>query len=268
MSYILEALRRAERERAQGQLPAAEAGGTPTPAPPRSPMLPIVVVLLAIMVVVLLVLLLRPKAEPMTASTPLARIAAAPSPIRTETPAIAPAELEEPIVEQGVASMDDLGAGDTEEVPAETDAPRPRQEHQLPRGQVTFAKKPLTAAKPPPPPDPENDYVEEDVAEPVEPSPPAPRPLAGEGSAPALGEGASAKPLADMPAAYQAAFPAFKMEVHVFDAQPQRRFAIIGGQRYREGDALPQGARLVQIVPEGLVLDFGNERVLYPIGRH
>jgi len=297
MSYILEALRRAERERAQGQATGTDApGGAASPAANRGPILKLVVALLAINALVLIVMLVRHKSEPAAnASAASAPSASAAPAVRVATPtpsapitAPAPAPVDEvagqsddAVVQEGVSSMDDLGAtGDTDEA-APQEAPQ-HVEHQLPRGSVTFAKKPLTGAvKPPPPPDPENDSVEaaneeSDTAAAAEPASaeepqqvasaqPVTQPAAPSAALPA---GTSVKALSDMSAAYQAQFPHFTMEVHVYDPSPQRRFAMIDGKRYHEGDSLAQGPRLVHIVPEGLVLDFRNERVLYPIGRH
>ncbi len=66
-----------------------------------------------------------------------------------------------------------------------------------------------------------------------------------------------------MPPAYRAEFPSITIDVHVYNDSPQRRFVLINGRRYREGDALSEGPRIAQIVPEGIVFDWRNEQVLY-----
>jgi len=73
----------------------------------------------------------------------------------------------------------------------------------------------------------------------------------------------SVRRLKDMPPAYRAEFPAISIDVHVYNDNPQRRFVLINGRRYREGDALSEGPRIAQIVPEGIVFDWRNEQVLY-----
>jgi general secretion pathway protein B len=72
--------------------------------------------------------------------------------------------------------------------------------------------------------------------------------------------------LKQMPESYRANFPAFSVDVHAYNDDPQRRFVLIDGKRYREGDTLAQGPRLVGIVPEGLVLEWQGQQVLYPVG--
>ncbi len=271
MSYILEALRRAEREREQGQgVTVTGAAGEPV-APPsrRGPLMTAIVALLAINALVVGVFLLRDKPAPTPAPLQLNVSTTAPAPVTS--PALLSKEgldaYDEPVVEQGVASMDDLGAAGELDEPAAAPQTVVEGPAPAPRGRVTFAKKPLTpVVKPVPSTDPEND-----VADTTDDAPAEVASTQAVAPAPALNAAAAKsgiKPLSDMSAAYQATFPQWVMEVHVYDAQPQRRFAMIGGQRYHEGDALPQGARLVGIVPEGLVVDFRNETVLYPIGRH
>jgi general secretion pathway protein B len=284
MSYILEALKKAERERAQGQSATTADGATPAPGAPgnRAWLLKALIVVLMVNAIVFAAILLRPGNTPV-ASEPAAQglpppnaASFAPQPIaKPAPPTLAPPSRDEPVVEQGVASMDDLGASsDSDDVArpiAQTEAPA-----QMPRGRVTFSSKPLTEITAAP-----DENVEEAVIE--EPEPPAEEEESGIAPAseatiptPAPGPAPSATPrpgpdykhLGEMSAAYQATFPQFKMEVHVHDAQPQRRFVLIEGKRYREGDTLPQGARLSQIVAEGIVVEFRNEKVLFPIGRH
>ncbi|MDP3295083.1 MAG: general secretion pathway protein GspB [Nevskia sp.] len=74
---------------------------------------------------------------------------------------------------------------------------------------------------------------------------------------------ASVRRLKDMPPAFRAEFPAITIDVHVYNDSPQRRFVLINGRRYREGEALSEGPRIAQIVPEGIVFDWRNEQVLY-----
>ena len=71
--------------------------------------------------------------------------------------------------------------------------------------------------------------------------------------------------LRDMPADYRAAFPVISLDVHSYDAAPQKRFIMIGGKRYNEGDALPDGPRVLQIIPEGVVFEFRGEPSLFTI---
>lgn len=74
---------------------------------------------------------------------------------------------------------------------------------------------------------------------------------------------AAVKNLKEMPAGYRAEFPAITVDVHAYNGSPLRRFVLINGRRYREGDTLTEGPRIAQIVPNGIVFDWRNEQVLY-----
>lgn len=57
----------------------------------------------------------------------------------------------------------------------------------------------------------------------------------------------------------QAELPAYFMTVHVYDKDSAKRFILINGLRYREGDKTREGLTVEQIVPQGVVLGFrGN----------
>lgn len=69
-----------------------------------------------------------------------------------------------------------------------------------------------------------------------------------------------------MPDNYRADFPQITVQVHVYDNDPAKRWSLIDGKRYREGDVLPQGPKIYKIVPQGIVFDWQGQRVLYPVG--
>lgn len=71
--------------------------------------------------------------------------------------------------------------------------------------------------------------------------------------------------LGDMSVDYRAAFPTITLDVHSYDSAQKKRFIMINGKRFNEGDTLPEGPRIVQIVPDGVVFDFRGEHVLFPI---
>lgn len=270
MSYILEALRKAERERAQSQFAGDGVAAQPSAGASRSRWGLVLIALLLVNAAAMLLLWLKPRAPTAAPAAHTVTIAKPSAPVPGVRPAPAPAAPqveEEPIVQQGVQSMDDLGAaGEGANAPASetaTTAEPPQG------GRVTIAKHPLTAARPAKAAPATAVEAEEPEAPPDQP--PVPVEPASAPSA-SVSPGASAPPavksLQDMSAAFQATFPRFTLEVHVYDPEPQRRFVLIDGQRYREGDTLAQGPRLLQIVPEGMVLDWRGDQVLYPIGRH
>ncbi len=70
-----------------------------------------------------------------------------------------------------------------------------------------------------------------------------------------------------MPENYRANFPAFTVDVHVYNRDPRRRFVMINGKRYHEGDTLAEGPRILAIVAEGIVFDWQGQQVLYAMSR-
>jgi general secretion pathway protein B len=49
------------------------------------------------------------------------------------------------------------------------------------------------------------------------------------------------------------------MTVHVYDRDRSRRFVLISGRKYREGDKTRQGMKVERILAEGAVLSYeGN----------
>ena len=80
-------------------------------------------------------------------------------------------------------------------------------------------------------------------------------------------QGNAPTPLKDMPREYRADFPQFKVDVHVYNDEPRRRFVLIDLKRYREGEKLAGGAQIVQIVHDGIVFNHRGEHVLYQLQR-
>ena len=54
--------------------------------------------------------------------------------------------------------------------------------------------------------------------------------------------------------AEKADLPLFVVTVHVYNAEPQRRFVVINGLKYREGNLTDEGLRVERILAEGVVL--------------
>jgi len=341
MSLILDALKRAERERQLGQSPAAFGGGPlPSPPPPEKPGRGGLLTLLAViaLVAVAAYVWLRPeRGEPaITAAQPEPAAAQRPA---SEAPAsssgIVSAQIEgggeivtfddltgdarvedDPVIVEdgnppatqvarsGSAPPPQVAPGPTLFTPSGTSQPAPAAAEQPPR--AAEAPVQLAAAVPAPAPivlspapqvaatasgadevevraesadprsipsgpilrigpDGETIVVEEPAAPATAPAPaqtPAPRELPA--PAPALQR---PRRLKEMPAPYRAEFPTLSVDVHVYNADPQRRFALINGKRYREGDMLAEGPRIAEIVSDGLVVDWHNERVIYTLNR-
>jgi general secretion pathway protein B len=54
------------------------------------------------------------------------------------------------------------------------------------------------------------------------------------------------------------------MDVHAYATKPAERFVVINLRRYAIGDSLPEGPRVVDIVPQGVILEFHATRFLLP----
>jgi general secretion pathway protein B len=315
MSYILDALKRAERERRQGQHSALDE----LPPPPAGPgglprwMLPsaIAAVVAAALSYGVFVWTHKtaqpaaPAAETERAAAPLpatAYEAAPPMPAPPDADSAPPPSA--PAVRQASAppAPDQTTVGAQAAEPAQQDEgqeePLEEDAGMIEDGDRIATLDDVVAPPPPqrtPPPASTPAAVPETGAElppaaidrrlaPGHRPPPAPQspatdlanaPAAASSAAPGSAEAAPAGPtqslptqsLREMPAEFRAEFPALTVDVHAYNEDPARRFVIINGKRYREGDALAEGPRVVSIIAEGIVFDWHSERVLYALGR-
>ncbi|HBS27318.1 MAG TPA: hypothetical protein DD827_09385 [Gammaproteobacteria bacterium] len=72
--------------------------------------------------------------------------------------------------------------------------------------------------------------------------------------------------LADVADSVRIKLAAFEINAHVYSDIPEKRFALINMQRIEEGDSLStSGYKLVEILPAGLVFDYGKGKVLLPL---
>lgn len=77
----------------------------------------------------------------------------------------------------------------------------------------------------------------------------------------------SARPLKEMPPAFRSEFPKLTLEIHVYDDNPLRRFVLINGKKYRETDTLADGPRIVEITPDGVIVEQRGSQVLLELPR-
>lgn len=235
MSFILDALRKSEAERQRQDGPSLL---EVRPSKPQRRM-PLWVIglgmLLLLNVGVLLWFLLRtPPAAHANATAPLAPVLpTVTAPASASAPAAAPAVSAAP----NPLSSNPRSAN----APPMTVAPRLAPSSSAPVS-VTHSADTTTVA-PAPQPTPR----------------PAPAPKA---SRPQLSPSDSADNLPDY-SHMSSGLPALRLDLHSYSPQPQQRYALINMHKVKEGDTLPEGPRVLQILPDGVVLSFqGQEFVL------
>jgi len=235
MSYILDALDKAERERKRGQVPARHNNEQPAePRGPRSPWL--WVALFAVLFNALLAGLLIYSSAREPKATPVPPVIVETKPV-TPTPAPVAAASEPPIHRA------------TPPAAAPTVLLMTDQELQAQARQLEIETTP--PAVPP-------------AAEPEPKIEPAATP------APAMTAHAQADTpldmiplLMEMPQQLQQALPPIRVDVHVHANLAENRFVMINLRRYHEGDEVAAGLILERITKEGLVLTFKGERFRY-----
>ncbi|HET9388341.1 MAG TPA: general secretion pathway protein GspB [Steroidobacteraceae bacterium] len=58
--------------------------------------------------------------------------------------------------------------------------------------------------------------------------------------------------------------PALRLDLHVYAPKPQDRFALVNMHRVKEGDTLPEGVRVEEIIPDGVVMSHNGMKFLLP----
>ena len=64
----------------------------------------------------------------------------------------------------------------------------------------------------------------------------------------------------DLPAQFRNRIDLPRLDVHVYSEDPQGRFILVNLKKYREGDTLPNGLVLEQILPYGLEMSYQGEQ--------
>lgn len=71
----------------------------------------------------------------------------------------------------------------------------------------------------------------------------------------------------DLPSARSAGMPDFTIQVHAWAPQSDERFIRVDGRRLGEGDSLPNGARIANIVRDGVIVEWRGQRLMRRLGR-
>ena len=73
--------------------------------------------------------------------------------------------------------------------------------------------------------------------------------------------------LRSLPMVFRSSLPPINVDVHVYSDDPDKRFVLINSRHYREGDQLVEGPLLETIGPQGTVLHFQGQRFTIPVYR-
>lgn len=262
MSYILEALKKADRDRLVGNVPDLEAVHAVGP-PPRSARrwYWLLGMLLLINGLLVTALMLRDDTagEPGgdmtgTATTP------APAPAQTRLPEATPVK---PVPAQAA--------------PASQELPW-KAYYQPPARQAETPSSPSTATLPAAAPAKQGAgsvvYMDEPLSGETEPAtdtspvksavPPPVLGATGQASQQAVERSESVLPdWDDLPLEFRSGFQVPHIDVHVYDTDPAQRFILVNLIKYRPGDRLESGALLEQITPDGVQLLFHGKRFIY-----
>lgn len=238
MSYILEALKKADRERAAGHVPDLETVHRHEPAPRKPYRWLWLLVALFVFNGVLVALLAtrhdvghgRDEVAPPSASDE--HIAALPQSSHPYVPPESPHPERLPPPPE-VASL----APPAPVRPSQVVSPRPVPAVRTATGQSSAAVAPSVIEQ---------------------------HPVPAATKSPAVAQGVGTIPdWDDLPLDFRSGFSMPRMDVHVYDSDPRRRFVLIDLQKFREGDRLSNGALLEEILPDGIVLSYQGRRFRY-----
>ena len=212
MSYILDALRKAEQERHLGQPPTLTAA-PPLTEPTRSRRfwygLTVLAFGLNAMLLAFFLGRFQPAPQPASVAAPAVAVPAATPAPRSPPSTSAASEGEGASV---VSGKEPVGQTVESEAALPTVAPASRERHQKPaRSTVTPGSV---------------------IIAPV-PELMSPEPLS----------------LAD-----RRGMPALNLDIHIYSADPDKRFVVINGRHYREGERLSEGPVLESVVRDGAIL--------------
>lgn len=263
MSYILDALKRAEQERQIGQLPNAAI--TPIheeydDEPRRWPWILLAIFLVAAVAAALGVWLSQ-KQQPSIASTPSE--ASAPPSVSVVSRS-APASPNYIDRDSDMPSRVVVVTTSPQVLEAPNQTPPPTKEEA-----VTFSEtKPIEE----PPEIAAIELLLQPKPKPVATKPkqepaPRPKPQMAASTAPKAEQPEQRLPLLnEMDYAFRRSVPELSLQFHRYSDDSERSFVLIDGVRYRQGQILSAGPTLERIVDSGLVLRWQGERFIYPTG--
>jgi len=227
MSYILEALKKADQERGVGVIPDLTTRHEARRPQPRSYRWLWIVAALLIANAALLVTLLTDR--------------------DTEVPAAAqgPAEQQPPLLDdplaQAVQQSDDVPVG---EAPIVQDTMPVATVGKWSTGELVALPESANAQSP------------ERVSPPAVESATPTEPLTSAASS------ADLQTWYELPAEIRNSLTLPRLDLHVYSEEPQNRFIMVSLRKFREGERLESGMLLEEILPDGMVMSYRGERFL------
>lgn len=277
MSYILEALRKAEAERRRGAVPDLHAQALPGSAPgaavaPARSSLPLWVGGAALLVgaaaaawfwlgrAQMPVPVASPASVPASATMAAAPASAATAAVAASAPMAAVAASAPVVVASRAEVAASAPAPSAESVAAKADKPAPPParkaapaKREAPTAQAKASARPappppLPTSVPTSPPPPKADRTPPPPAEPPAPPPPARVPA-----------------LAELPGELRQQVPALTIGGSVYSPQANARMVVVNGQVFQEGNALTPELKLEQIRPKTAVFSIRGTRFEVPL---
>ncbi|GIX23992.1 MAG: hypothetical protein KatS3mg122_1223 [Caldimonas sp.] len=271
MSYILEALRRAEAERKRGAVPGLDSQHRidPEPAMPShrspAPLWWAMGLLLGLALPGLAYWWGRqtPVDTPPAAQQHPPRPPALPTPAAQEPPLAAPIAQAPASAPQSPPAPTAVPPSPAPAAPATSPPPTPRAPRPAPQAAAPAAPRPPSEPRPPAPaaalqPEPAAPPAALHTAQPpLAPQQPAP-PAAAAAQRPA--PSAPAPRLQDLPETVRSALPPLSLGGLIYATTPSERIVIVNGQPYREGDSVGPELVVEHIQPRAAVLRWRQQR--------
>jgi general secretion pathway protein B len=227
MSYILEALKKAEQERDIGAVPSLATPHEDERPQPRSYRWPWVIAALLSVNVVLVVLLLRDKGAEVAVT------------------AQAPLEPRPPLAgDQSARVTQQTSEVTVSEAPVSEKAVLPENERALSAGELVVLPEPANLHNSSPASLPERELDEriDDMTT-----------AKANSQLPSWYE---------LPQDFRNRLDLPRLDLHAYSEEPQNRFILVNLKKYREGERLESGLVLEEILPDGMIMSYQGERFL------
>ena len=236
MSYILEALRKSDKQRQRGTAPTLLSAQATVAAPKQPAFLGYALLGGALVGAGIVIGWLRPwqPEQPVPATAPVAAVKPpeanpmpAPLPV---LPDIASRPEQEPPAQQSTTAASPAPVPTSTVIKQEPPAPARTETHRTPPKTSVAVTKEATAS--------------------------APLPSAGTGTA----QDQIVMAMAELPLPIQQEIPGMSIAVHAYSSQPKDRLVSINNRLLREGMSLAPGLTLEQITPDGMVFSYKGYR--------